>query len=603
MDKNKSNNSNNKEKLKTILFILLSIVLIAAIIACIVFIYNNNKKEEEKELPYTELIKEITNKNVAKVEMTAGSTTAKITLKGMAEGKEKTTLVPNTQVFMELIQTQALEGNEIELIQKPRSILSLMPSYIMTMLPTFIMIILVVMIMKMQGIGDKGEIYDETERKIKTTFGDVAGLDEEKGELIEIVDFLKKPEKFIEMGAKIPKGVLLYGKPGTGKTLIAKAIAGEAGVPFISMSGSEFIEMFAGLGASRVRKLFERARKLAPCIVFIDEIDAIGARRSGNNGSDSENNQTLNQLLVEMDGFSSEETIIVLAATNRPEMLDKALLRPGRFDRQITIPTPDLKGREAILAIHAKDKKLAENVTLKGIAEDTSGFTGAELANILNEAAITATRNKHTVIEQDDLEEAVKKVTVGLEKHSRVVSEKDKRLTAYHEAGHAIVSQFLPTQTAVKEVSIIPRGLAGGYTMYKNDEDKYYISKTEMEEKLIALLGGRAAEKLALDDISTGASNDIEVATQVARNMVTVYGMSDEIGPISLKDDNGELDYQMFGKEIEDKIGREVNKLINTAYQDAQTILTQNMPKLHEIAAALLEKEKINEEEFKRFFA
>ena len=603
MDKNKSNNSNNKEKFKTILFILLSIVLIAAIIACIVFIYNNNKKEEEKELPYTELIKEITNKNVAKVEMTAGTTTAKITLKGMAEGEEKTTLVPNTQVFMELIQTQALEGNEIELIQKPKSILSLLPSYIFTMLPTFIMIILVVMIMKMQGIGDKGEIYDETERKIKTTFGDVAGLDEEKGELIEIVDFLKKPEKFIEMGAKIPKGVLLYGKPGTGKTLIAKAIAGEAGVPFISMSGSEFIEMFAGLGASRVRKLFERARKLAPCIVFIDEIDAIGARRSGNNGSDSENNQTLNQLLVEMDGFSSEETIIVLAATNRPEMLDKALLRPGRFDRQITIPTPDLKGREAILAIHAKDKKLAENVTLKGIAEDTSGFTGAELANILNEAAITATRNKHTVIEQDDLEEAVKKVTVGLEKHSRVVSDKDKRLTAYHEAGHAIVSQFLPTQTAVKEVSIIPRGLAGGYTMYKNDEDKYYISKTEMEEKLIALLGGRAAEKLALDDISTGASNDIEVATQVARNMVTVYGMSDEIGPISLKDDNGELDYQMFGKEIEDKIGREVNKLINTAYQDAQTILTQNMPKLHEIAAALLEKEKINEEEFKRFFA
>ena len=604
MDKNKSKDSNKskKEKLKIAGSIVLIIVLIAAIIGCIIYINKNNKQNEDKKLPYTELIKEIGNKNVEKIEMEVGSTSAKITLKGMKEGEEKTTSVPNTEVFMELVQSQALEGNEIKLEQKPRSVLSMLPSYLFSIFPTVIMIVLVVMILKMQGIGDKGEIYDETERKIKTRFEDVAGLDEEKEELIEIVDFLKKPEKFMEMGAKIPKGVLLYGKPGTGKTLIAKAIAGEAGVPFISMSGSEFIEMFAGLGASRVRKLFEKARKLAPCIVFIDEIDAIGARRTGNAGAESENNQTLNQLLVEMDGFSSEETIIVLAATNRPEMLDQALLRPGRFDRQITIPTPDVRGREAILAIHAKDKKLAENVTLKGIAEDTAGFTGAELANILNEAAITATRNKHKVIEQEDLEEAVKKVTVGLEKHSRVTSDKDKKLTAYHEAGHAIVSQFLPTQTAVKEVSIIPRGMAGGYTMYKNDEDKYYISKTEMEERLIALLGGRAAEKLVLDDISTGASNDIEVATQIARNMVTVYGMSDEIGPISLKNDNGELDYQMFGKEIEDKIGREVNKLINTAYRDAQTILTQNMAKLHEIAGALLEKEKINEEEFKKFF-
>ncbi len=602
MDKNKSKDS-KKEKLKIALAILLIIVLIGAIIGCILFINKNKAEQKEKELAYTDLIKEISNKNVEKIEMTVGSTTVKVTLKGTKEGDEKTTLVPNTEVFVELVQAQVAEGNEIILEQNPRSILSILPSYLMSFLPTIIMVALFVMLFKMQGLGDKGEVYDETERKIKTTFDDVAGLDEEKEELIEIVDFLKKPEKFIEMGAKIPKGVLLYGKPGTGKTLIAKAIAGEAGVPFISMSGSEFIEMFAGLGASRVRKLFDRARKLAPCIVFIDEIDAVGARRSGNGGGgESENNQTLNQLLVEMDGFSSEETIIVLAATNRPEMLDKALLRPGRFDRQVTIPTPDLKGREAILAIHAKDKKLAENVTLKGIAEDTSGFTGAELANILNEAAITATRNKHSVIEQSDLDEAVKKVTVGIEKTSRVISEKDKKLTAYHEAGHAIVSQFLPTQTEVKEVSIIPRGLAGGYTMYKNDEDKYYISKTEMEEKLIALLGGRAAEKLALDDISTGASNDIEVATQVARNMVTVYGMSDEIGPISLKNDHGEFDYQMFGEEIEDKIGREVNKLINTAYRDAQTILSQNMEKLHEIAGVLLEKEKINEEEFKKFF-
>ena len=603
MDKNKSKKQPKKDKYKkSIPLIIVLILIISAIALEVIYLNKENLKEEEKDLAYTELIKEISNKNVEKIEMTVGSTTAKVTLKGTEEGKEKTTIVPSTQAFIELVQEQVELGNEIELIQEPQSIISQIPQYLFSLLPTIIMVALFVMIFKMQGMGEKGQIYDETERKIKISFDDVAGLDEEKEELIEIVDFLKKPKKFIEMGAKIPKGVLLYGKPGTGKTLIAKAIAGEAGVPFISMSGSEFIEMFAGLGASRVRKLFEKARKMAPCIVFIDEIDAIGARRSGNSGAETENNQTLNQLLVEMDGFSSEETIIVLAATNRPEMLDKALLRPGRFDRQVTIPTPDLKGREAILKIHAKDKKIAENVTLKGIAEDTSGFTGAELANILNEAAITATRNKHQVIEQEDLDEAVKKVTVGIEKTSRVISEKDKKLTAYHEAGHAIVSQFLPTQTQVKEVSIVPRGMAGGYTMYKNDEDKYYISKTEMEEKLIALLGGRAAEKLALDDISTGASNDIEVATQIARNMVAVYGMSDEVGPISLKNERGELDYQMFGGNIEDKIGQEVNKLINTAYRDAQTILTQNMEKLHEIAGVLLQKEKINEEEFKRFF-
>ena len=597
---NQNANKEEKNKNKKLLLSLLVLVLLIALITVgIVYFTKVKGEEDDKTLAYTDLIKEMSYGNIEKIEMTTGSTQVKVKMKN--EEEEKTAIVPDTEAFIELVQTKVAEGNEIELIQKPRSFFAQLPSLIISFLPTAIMLALFIMIFKMQGLGEKGKVYDDTQRKTKVKFDDVAGLDEEKEELIEIVDFLKRPEKFAKMGAKIPKGVLLYGKPGTGKTLIAKAIAGEADVPFISMSGSEFIEMFAGLGASRVRKLFEKARKLAPCIVFIDEIDAIGSRRTSNSGAETENNQTLNQLLVEMDGFSSEETIIVLAATNRPEMLDKALLRPGRFDRQITIPTPDLKGRLEILKIHTKDKKLSEDVNLESIAEDTAGFTGAELANILNEAAIIATKSKHDGIENQDVEEAVKKVTVGLEKRQRVISDKDKKLTAYHEAGHAVVSQYLPTQTNVKEVSIIPRGVAGGYTMYKSDEDKYYISKTEMQEKLIALLGGRAAEKLVLDDISTGASNDIEVATQVAKDMVTKYGMSDTLGPIDFQ---GKEPYemQMFGEGIGDKIGQEVKQLIDTAYRDAQTLLQEHRDKLDAIAQALLEKEKINEEDFKKFF-
>ena len=596
----KKNENEQKKNNKKIIAAIISIILIVAIIVGVAVYYSMNAdKKDDKILAYTDLIKEISYGNIEKIEMTTGSTTVKVKVKNVEE--EKTSIVPETESFMTLVQTKVAEGNEIELIQNPRSIISKISNVIITFLPTAIMLVLVIMIIKMQGLGEKGKIYDDTERKTKIKFDDVAGLDEEKEELIEIVDFLKRPEKFAKMGAKVPRGVLLYGKPGTGKTLIAKAIAGEADVPFISMSGSEFIEMFAGLGASRVRKLFEKARKVAPCIVFIDEIDAIGARRSSNSGAETENNQTLNQLLVEMDGFSSEETIIVLAATNRPEMLDKALLRPGRFDRQITIPTPDLKGRLEILKIHSKDKRIADDVQLESIAEDTAGFTGAELANILNEAAIIATKRKHEDIENEDVEEAVKKVTVGLEKRARVYSEKDKKLTAYHEAGHAVVSRYLPTQTDVKEVSIIPRGVAGGYTMYKSDEDKYYISKTEMQEKLIALLGGRAAEKLVLDDISTGASNDIEVATKIARDMVTKYGMSDNLGPIDFQ---GKEPYemQMFGENIGDKIGAEVKQLIDTAYNDAQALLKQHRDKLDLIAQSLLEKEKINEEDFNKFF-
>ena len=597
MSKNKGNNNEKKNK-KSMLLVGLSILFVIVIALVSIFWVKNTSKKDENTLAYTDLIKELSYGNIEKVEMTTGSTTVKVKLKDVEE--EKTSIVPETESFMNLVQSKVAEGNELELIQKPKSILAQIPSMIMSILPTAIMLALFIMIFKMQGLGEKGKVYDDTERKTKIKFDDVAGLDEEKEEMIEIVDFLKKPEKFKKMGARVPKGVLLYGKPGTGKTLIAKAIAGEADVPFISMSGSEFIEMFAGLGASRVRKLFEKARKLAPCIVFIDEIDAIGSRRTSNSGAETENNQTLNQLLVEMDGFSSEETIIVLAATNRPEMLDKALLRPGRFDRQITIPVPDLKGRLEILKIHARDKKISDDVNLESIAEDTAGFTGAELENILNEAAIVATKNKHEDIENLDIEEAVKKVTVGLEKRGRVYSEKDKKLTAYHEAGHAVVSRYLPTQTNVKEISIIPRGVAGGYTMYKSDEDKYYISKTEMQEKLIALLGGRAAEKLVLNDISTGASNDIEVATKIARDMVTKYGMSDNLGPIDFQ---GKEPYemQMFGENIGDKIGEEVKKLIDIAYSDALSLLQQHRDKLDMIAQALLEKEKINEEDFQRY--
>ena len=596
----KNNKDDNKKDKKILIGLTSLLVILVIVIVATTFILKNNKDKKDTELAYTDLIKEISEGKIEKVEMTVGSTSIKVKVKD--DEKEKNSIVPNTEAFITLVQQKVAEGNQIELIQKQKNGFTQFLAILINFFPTFIMIALFVMIYKMQGLGgEKGKVYEDTERKTKVRFNDVAGLDEEKEELIEIVDFLKTPEKFTKMGAKIPRGVLLYGKPGTGKTLIAKAIAGEANVPFISMSGSEFVEMFVGLGASRVRKLFEKARKLAPCIVFIDEIDAIGARRTGNSGGESENNQTLNQLLVEMDGFSSEETIIVLAATNRPEMLDKALLRPGRFDRQITIPAPDIRGRLEILKIHAKDKKVSDDVNLESIAEDTAGFTGAELANILNEAAIIATINKHEEIQNDDIEEAVKKVTVGLEKKERVISDKDKKLTAYHEAGHAVVGRYLPTQSNVKEVSIIPRGVAGGYTMYKSDEDKYYISKTEMQERLTALLGGRAAEKLVLNDISTGASNDIEVATNIARDMVTKYGMSDVLGPIDFK---GKEPYEMqlFGENIGDKIGQEVKLLIDTAYERAQQLLIEHRDKLEIIAQTLLEREKINETEFNKIF-
>lgn len=597
MDPKENKKGNKKKYLFTAIIVILAI---AGIVFGIFQYMNYSKEKEEKTLAYTDLITKIKEDSVEKIEMKEKSTTVKVKLKDQDEEKE--VKVPESEAFIEFVQDQVKEGKTINLNQKEENLLAVVGEKLLSFLPTIMLIVLLVMIMQMQGLGDKGKVYDATTQKTKTTFKDIAGLDEEKQEMIEIVDFLKKPKKFQEMGAKIPRGVLLCGNPGTGKTLIAKAIAGEADVPFISMSGSEFIEMFAGLGASRVRKLFEKARKIAPCIVFIDEIDAIGSRRTSSSGSESENNQTLNQLLVEMDGFDTEEAIIVLAATNRPEMLDKALLRPGRFDRQITIGLPDLNGREAILNIHAKDKKIDESVNLRSIAEDTAGFTGAELANILNESAIIATIKRHKAITNKDIEDAVKKVTVGLEKHSRVISEKDKKLTAFHEAGHAIVSRYLETQKEIKEVSIIPRGVAGGYTMYKTNEDKFYVSKQEMQEKLISLLGGRAAEKLALDDISTGASNDIEVATKIATDMVTIYGMSDIVGPISINTEKDPYQMELLGDRFEDSIGAEIKQLIDNAYYQAQKILSEHMDKLEQVATALMKQEIISAEEFESFF-
>ncbi len=600
MEKEPRKENNKKDKNKLIIVLISILVIALVVLISLLLIYSSQKNKDN--LAYTELLNHIENDNVEKIEMSVGSTTLKVTLKDREnEDDTETVIIPNTQAFIELLHDKKEQGKDINLNELPASAITTFVNRFWSIIPTLLMVALFVMLFKMQGLGDKGVIYDGEENKSNIKFEDVAGLEEEKNELVEVVGFLKDPKKFRDMGAKIPRGILLCGKPGTGKTLLAKAVAGEAGVPFIAMSGSEFIEMFAGLGASRVRKLFGKAKKLSPCIIFIDEIDAIGSRRTGGSGAESENNQTLNQLLVEMDGFETDNAVIVLAATNRPEMLDKALLRPGRFDRQITVAPPDIKGREEILKIHARDKKFADDIDLADIADDTAGFTGAELSNILNEAAIIATVNDHEAIQKDDLEEAIKKVTVGLQKTSRLISDKDKKLTAYHEAGHAIVSQFLPTVTKVKEISIIPRGVAGGYTMYKSDEDKYYVSKTEMEEKLISLLGGRAAERLVLNDISTGASNDIEVATKIARDMITVYGMSDILGPISLVVDTPE-ELRLFGHNIEDEIGAEIKTLIDTAYVKAQQILNANMEKLHEVAQILLEKETITQEQFEQVF-
>jgi len=449
-----------------------------------------------------------------------------------------------------------------------------------------------------------------SEEKRKTSFEDVAGADEEKEELAEIVDFLKTPKKYIDLGARIPKGILLVGAPGTGKTLLARAVAGEAEVPFFTISGSEFVELYVGVGASRVRDLFETAKKSAPCIVFIDEIDAVGRQRgAGLGGGHDEREQTLNQLLVEMDGFGINEGVIIIAATNRADILDSALLRPGRFDRQIVVSLPDIKGREQILIVHSKGKTMAPDVNLNTIAKVTTGFSGADLENVLNEAAIFAVRRKKETIDTKDIEDAIMKVIAGVEKKTRVVSEKERKLTAFHEAGHAIVTRFLETQNPVHQISIIPRGMTGGYTLSLPQEDKSYMSKSEMSEEVVSLLGGRVSEKLALDDISTGASNDIERATKIARKMVTKYGMSDVLGPIVFGSGHDEVflgrdftSQRNYSENIAASIDAEIKNIIITAYNKAEDILKNNFKKLTEVANLLLEKEKINGVEFEAIF-
>ena len=589
-------------------WLIIGIILIVVISS---IIDNSNSK-----MTYSELIENIEEKNVESIEVNSDGTSAYVTLKS-AKGSKQVN-IPSLDSFMNYANEDIKAGNfSIESASK-----SVWVTLLSLLMPFgLIIIFLVFWFFMMNGNGAQGGNKTltfgksrarlvNTADKNKVTFEDVAGVDEEKEELQEIVEFLKNPKKFTDMGARIPKGVLLVGQPGTGKTLLAKAVAGEAGVPFFIISGSDFVEMFVGVGASRVRDLFEQAKRNSPCIIFIDEIDAVGRQRgAGLGGGHDEREQTLNQLLVEMDGFSANEGVIVLAATNRPDILDKALLRPGRFDRQIVVGAPDVKAREQILEVHSRKKRLSDDVDLKVIAKNTSGFSGADLENVLNEAALLAARRDKQQIGMKEIEDAMVKVTMGPEKKTRVRNEHEKKLVAYHEAGHAVVSKFLPTQDPVHEISIVPRGMAGGYTMYRPTEDKSFISKTYMEETIVSLLGGRVAEALILDDISTGASNDIERATKMARSMVTVYGMSERLGTIMFDGDNGEVflgrdlaQSKTYSEETAAVIDEEIKSIIDTAYDKAKKILSKNIDKLHIVAGILLEKEKIDGDEFDKVF-
>ena len=609
-----------KKKLPTILsYILIPVMIIGGM-----FFYVQNHTKEKTE--YYEIVALFDEGKVAEYKLNLSSGALTYTLQG--EEQARSFSVPSVSLFVEDIHESVIKYNRENPQNKIEAdyIAGSTGEWLYNIVPTLLLLAVMgvltfFMFRRMNqtmtnennrtlSFG-KARIKNAKDEKRKTTFKDVAGADEEKEELEEIVQFLKDPHKFDTLGARIPKGVLLVGPPGTGKTLLARAVAGEADVPFFSISGSDFVEMYVGVGASRVRDLFDQAKKSSPSIIFIDEIDAVGRHRgAGMGGGHDEREQTLNQLLVEMDGFGANEGVIVIAATNRPDILDPALLRPGRFDRQVTVNYPDTKGRVEILKVHAKGKPIAPDVDLNSIAHATVGFTGADLENLLNEAALLAARNDKKAITMEEIDEAALKVQVGSEKKSHKMNEKAKKLTAYHEAGHAVSSFYLEHKDPVHQISIIPRGMAGGYTLYRPVEDKNYTSKNEMLDNLVSLLGGRVAEALVLGDISTGASNDIERATEIARSMVTKYGMSEKLGPISFGGENHQVflgkDYsnvRNYSESVASQIDEEIESIIRNAYGRTEKILTEHIDKLHVIAQKLFEDEKMTGEEFAAIMA
>ncbi len=607
----------NKKTIRNLL-IYLGIPIVLIIVISLIFTL-----QPKEEYPTSDIIYMFKNQQVDEYSLDFGTGALELKLNTKYKGKtEIKTTVASIGLFVDAVEDYVTEYNQKhpDAPMKYNWKQATDNSWWLNLLPNLILIglLIVVWVIFMRrlsgGLGDAGrqfgfgkaKVKNMTDEKRKTTFADVAGADEEKEELREIVEFLKDPKKYNELGARIPKGVLLVGPPGTGKTLLARAVAGEAGVPFFSISGSDFVEMFVGVGASRVRDLFEQAKKNSPCIIFIDEIDAVGRQRgAGLGGGHDEREQTLNQLLVEMDGFGANEGVIMIAATNRPDILDPALMRPGRFDRQVIVGRPDIKGREEILKVHAKGKPLAPDVVLRTIAKSTAGFTGADLENLLNEAALLAARKDQKAITMKEVEEATIKVVVGTEKKSRVMSDKEKKLTAYHEAGHAVATYYCPTQDPVHQISIIPRGMAGGFTMSLPSEDKSYRSRKEMLEEIVVLLGGRVAEAIILGDISTGASNDIERATNLVFSMITKYGMSEKLGPITYGSSDGEVflgkefgHNKTYSEETAAKIDAEVKEYVMDGYDKTEKILREHLTELHTVAKFLFEHEKMSGEQF-----
>ena len=604
----------NQKKIRNL---LLYIGIPVVVLFIIIFLFSN-RTPQTVTYKYSDVINFFESQEVTEYKLNLGTGEMAITLEN---GDKVSYVLPSVDLFYmdvkEDIDQYNEEHPENKMVQD--IIRPVETSWFISLLPTLILFagLIIFWMIMMRRLGNsmggdkqmnfgKAKIKQMSDEKRKTTFADVAGADEEKEELREIVEFLKNPNKYNTLGARIPKGVLLVGPPGTGKTLLARAVAGEAGVPFFSISGSDFVEMFVGVGASRVRDLFDKAKKNHPCIIFIDEIDAVGRQRgAGLGGGHDEREQTLNQLLVEMDGFGANEGVIMIAATNRPDILDPALMRPGRFDRQVMVGYPDIKGREEILRVHAKGKPLAPDVVLSTIAKSTAGFTGADLENLLNEAALLAARKNRRSITMEEIEEATIKVVVGTEKKSRVMSENEKKLTAYHEAGHAVASFYCKTQDPVHQISIIPRGMAGGYTMHLPTEDRSYRGRKEMLEELVVLLGGRVAEALVLDDISTGASNDIERATKIVRSMVMKYGMSDKLGPITYGSEgsNPFLGKEMghvsnYSEQTASEIDEEIQRIMHQAYDHTRQILEDHMDDLHRVAGVLFEREKVDGQEF-----